>query len=251
MALPVSQSGIDYADGGFVSGTGLYPLVGDLAELAARLGSINTFDRRGNVVWLDDFEGGVSGWHKVGAGTGNALDVSSKYARSGGYAARLTSGSEEGSSCRMERYFPYPVPGKIGFEISFTIDANTETIHIGFVGLDGTTYFWGAVRYYPDDDTLKYGNTGGTFTSFATGVDLLENDYYFHTAKLVIDVVTGKYVRFILDDAEYDLSEYDYYSDPLAETPYMFAGFQIFCEKDTNPVSYVDDAILTQNEPPN
>ena len=38
----------------------------DLGELAVRLGSIVTFDRRGNVLWLDGFDSGIGAWSKGG-----------------------------------------------------------------------------------------------------------------------------------------------------------------------------------------
>ena len=44
----------------------------DLAELAARLGSIDVFDRRGNVLLLDDFESGIKKWLFGGTGSYSA-----------------------------------------------------------------------------------------------------------------------------------------------------------------------------------
>ena len=41
---------------------GMVHRVADLAELAARLGSPDVFDRRGNVLFMDSFENGQNNW---------------------------------------------------------------------------------------------------------------------------------------------------------------------------------------------
>ena len=49
--------------------------VTDLGELAARLGSIVSHDRRGDVIWLDGFEDGLDKWQPTTSGSGAAVDL--------------------------------------------------------------------------------------------------------------------------------------------------------------------------------
>jgi len=48
-----------HPDYGQAGPTSLIATVPDLGELAARLGSNNTWDRRGFILWYDDFEASV------------------------------------------------------------------------------------------------------------------------------------------------------------------------------------------------
>ena len=47
----------------------VFPLT-DMAELAARLRSIDVYDRAGDVIALDDFQSGIDQWEHSGSGSG-------------------------------------------------------------------------------------------------------------------------------------------------------------------------------------
>ncbi|GAI16225.1 unnamed protein product, partial [marine sediment metagenome] len=91
----------------------------DMAELVARLGSIVTFDRRGNIIWLDDFEGTLGKWGIETEGAGYSAQLSAEAARSGGFSAKLISPDDEEDRIGLKRWFPLPVESNIGFEFSW------------------------------------------------------------------------------------------------------------------------------------
>ena len=74
------------------------------AELAARLGSPDTFDRRGDVLWMDDFESGLK-WRTSLLGTGSLIDLTATMAASGGKCCRLVTGSANNDYAYLLRHF--------------------------------------------------------------------------------------------------------------------------------------------------
>jgi len=77
----------------------------DMGELAARLGSINTYDRRGDVIFLDSFESGLTAWSPSSACTGSDLVQSAKHARSGGFSAKFVCGSDGTRQAQLAKQY--------------------------------------------------------------------------------------------------------------------------------------------------
>ena len=225
-----------------------YILTEDLAELAARLGSICTFDRRGSIFFMDDFESGVNKWRFHGQSALGTFDSFAGYAHSGGYCGRLITRAVTNAYAQIERWFSFPQRVKMGFEISFTLDGNVSFIEWGFYGFDANEWINPLVYYDVAANKLYYGKYGGGYQEFASNVDLLQQDYCFHTAKLVVDLTTNKYVRFILNDTEYDLSTNAYNIDPYGDTPQMYAYYEIKTSGNVGAISYIDNAIITRDE---
>lgn len=226
----------------------------DMAELAARLGSIDTFDRRGDWVWGDNFEDNINKWELSAPGTGASIALSGEAARNGVSSAKLIVGEEDGSISRLRKFLPLPVDSKIGFEISFSSDTRLESIEIRVVFWTGTTTNEARFRYTPGAGSRPLELWSGGWVTFATvATQLRESTLLFHTVKLVIDTSTGQYIRLILDDLEYDISAYSYDSTSLVFAAYLEWWIQV--EGDSglgvNAVCHLDDAIITQNEPQN
>ena len=64
-----------------------------LAELAARLGSPTTYERRGALIFADIFDSGLSKWNTDTSGAGASVALTALYASVGKYSAMLTAGS--------------------------------------------------------------------------------------------------------------------------------------------------------------
>ena len=80
-------------DWGVTAGAVTTYQVTDLGELAVRLGSPISHDRRGDVIWWDDFECTLNKWQTVANGAGSSVALSDARARNGRYSALLISGS--------------------------------------------------------------------------------------------------------------------------------------------------------------
>lgn len=218
-------------------------------ELAARLGSIVTFDRHGWVVWMDDFEDGLGKCTIVDSGTGSASARATDYVRSGGYSLKLTAGSD-GLRKNMVYYFlPYPMVGKWGFEFSWRPDGNLDYLDFRAQVVDGANSHVLVVRYSYTDETLSYYDADGAWVVFATDVDLVPSDPHFNSWKLVVDFAETEYVRLLVNETSYDLSGYGGWEGVDVSALQMTVLLTHVGTSGKNAVLYVDDVIITQNEP--
>ena len=219
------------------------------AEVAARLGSISTFDRRGEVIWFDDFEDNFNKWLiAYTAGTGTAT-ISQSYARNGAQSARLVTGATSDDDVYIQHWLPYSSIGRFGFEISFTLPSTACYIEFYLRLFTGSQQLRYAIKYDSSAGTLSYWNSAGAYASFATGIAPHAYSNLFHTAKLVVDFTQRKYARFILDNTTYDLSPYAGAATTVIGNPYLIAQFSPLTRTAASITSYIDDAIVTQNEP--
>lgn len=222
-------------------------LIGN-AELAARLGSIVTYDRRGDVVWFDDFQSGLAAWTKTKGGTGADAYITADNAKRGAFCCKMISGKDEGRYMSITHYGGGLVFSKLGVEISFTLNLFITELRVPFIYYDGTNWYDTDIRLYPMDRELKYKGSDALYHSFATLIKLDTTQYVFHTLKYVIDLPNGKYNRVLLDNIVYDLS--DIALKKRTSTEYPIYSFNIMAKtaEDVTKISYVADAILTQNE---
>jgi len=219
----------------------------DLGELAARLFSPVTFDRRGDVLWLDNMEGTERTWVPFGTGTGHKAEHSPEQARSGFCSMKLTTGSTLGNYEQLEKYLPYPALSKIGFEISFTVTGHMAEF-LWYIRLyNGSDYYEGRLRF-TYSTTLWEIYDNGTWRTVKTGT-VNESQYIFNTMKLVCDFNTNEYVRLILNETEYDLSSYSLTTSNSTVKPTLNLLVKVTNRTASNWVEYFDDCIVTQNEP--
>jgi len=223
--------------------------VDDLAELAARLGSIHTFDRRGDVVTLETFEQGLGRWTSSLLGDDAAATVSPTTYRTGGYSAKLISGTGEAPTATMAIYHATPVLSPHGFEYSFTVDPDAVSITAYALIFTPTHAIRTRIRY-----TVATGNLDclvglDTWQSVATGLDLDTRTGLFHILKWVIDPDTRYYVRCILDAAVYDMATIPCYAPASAIATHILFQVELNGDGTTSATIYLDNVIITQDEP--
>lgn len=221
----------------------------DIGELAVRLGSIVTFDRRGDVYWFDDFEDDITKWMVGGDDATYEVVWSPVATHKGAFSIELKAGSG-GSYYAYMRKYAAPIPlTRLGFECWYTINSNSEYIDITIGRCESGEVTYGTLRLKPATRELQYEDSKGNYQTFKTLASLETTVYHFAPMKLVIDLVTGKYVRALFLDKEYDLSSYSLRTASTAAK--LSTWMQIYHkgEDGTNRSIYVDNVILTQNEP--
>lgn len=221
-----------------------------LAEHAARLGSIHTFDRRGDVISQDSFEQGLSKWLVTTGGTGAGVAVSADFARSGGLSARLIPGSEALAFARIEHTDAYLVLSKIGFEFAWMHYTAVGYLQLRML-IEGTSSYLDArIRYDHPSKVWEYYDEDGNWQPFVTDIEYSPYQSLFNLVKLVVDPVEETYVRAITNDVSTPLTSYKMRRVASAGT----AKLRLIIDAITGVGGnggriYIDDTIFTQNEP--
>ena len=219
------------------------------AELAARLGSINTFERRGNTVWIDDFESTSLKWTTGGSGTYRSHVLSAAYSRNGNCSMKLTAGEGIGGTVYIQKYAPLQKLGKIGLEGSFTLDSDTKEFAIAFLVHTGTRLYRAMCRYSFADKTFDYEDSPDSWVNILSDIRLTTSVITFNTMKMVIDTAKGEYLRLLCNTHSMDLSGIPIYSVEDTDTsPRCLIYFRHASDHDDVKSIYLDDVIFTQNE---
>ena len=221
----------------------------DVAELAARLGSINTYDRRGNVMFMEDFEGGTLFWNTEGVGTGNSAALSTVWAKSGSQSCALTAGAGALGQSYIYRDLLVKVIGNIGLESSFTVDPDTSYVFMSLRYYNGAGYVEGGIRYDNANNKIQYLNSGNTYTDLITNLKINTQTKQFSTWKMVLDLSNSEYERVMVNDEDVDMDGIDLKSVVAANSKYIMIRIRHDSSHADAKTIYVDDVILTQNEP--
>lgn len=226
----------------------IYPIL-DVGELAARLGSVNTFDRRGNVMWLDDFEDTLMKWNSNQTMGGTRLFQTAEAARSGAFSVKMITPNAADTDTYLFRYIPLPALSKIGLEFSYAMYLQIKYIYIILKFGDSDGQYEVRLRYDRYNTTMAYLNSGGTYTDLS-GTPSHQLLYHnWNTIKLVVDYETKKYVRALLNSFSWDLSDIAPKFNAGVYTPALYIEARITNKTIGDHYIYLDDVILTQNEP--
>jgi len=220
----------------------------DDAELAARLGSVDTFDRRGNVAWMDDFEAPVSKWSLIGDGLDNEQAITVVHSRMGSQSLMLKAGTTNTQSAEAATIIPYRIDGRIGFEYSWTRGFGMDNMALYLRTFTGAAYVFSGLRFTGATGTLAYYDSAGNFQPIEAGISMAESDYSFTPMKLVIDTDRGYYVRALLSEHEWDLSAHRCRTGAVGTAASIRPTIEYYGGAIAPSPSYIDCAILTINE---
>ena len=221
----------------------------DLGELAVRLGSPVSFDRRGNVVFLDDFEGGVNSWSWAFSGEGGSINATVYPTFKGSYAVNIVPEPVIGGQGEITKVLSYPVESKVGIEVAFVVPALMDYFFVGAYFFEPTIYYASMFRYYHGDGTLKINDPEPDWVTVATLGPVAEGYNKFQIVKMVVDLETKKYERLIFNNVEYDISAYLIATDDADGDKYLNLYIGCVNGKTGEIELIVDNVILTQNEP--
>lgn len=221
----------------------------DMAELAVRLGSPDIFHRLGDVVFIDSFENGLKRWGRDTYEGLATVEVSAKRHKTGGFSCMLISPDGAEDYCGIYTGSSFYIGGKIGFEYSFAGDTYGKNIKITISIYDGENVLSGAVLINNLDKTLSYLKPVAGFTVFETGIKVVQEEHIWNTWKLIIDMDTEEYVKLILNQNVYTLTGKDLTKAVNDAAPFILVRCSMQQLQDTDTTLYIDDCILTQNEP--
>lgn len=221
----------------------------DAGELAVRLGSIVSFNREGNVIFLDDFSHTLSAW--VETTTGGIADVYPvcNPTMHGGIAILLKTGAAEDTWAEINHILYYPGGASIGLEVSFVPVPEMKYLFLRGLFFDGDNVLRFRVRYNHENGELRVYTDEDTYAWVATPGIQREGYGCFVTMKLVGNIVTKKYTRIIFNGEEYDASTFPIYEEPDDESRSMAVLLRAVASDAGSAEVVVDNVIVTQNEP--
>lgn len=237
------------ADYGIYSETPVATGIADPGEAAARLGSINVYDRRGWTVWMDDFEAPAIRWkpYSLSGGVDPILDT--VQALRGAQSVYCSTGATAGSKSYIKRKFPLFRRGKVGIEI--WLGGNTTSPGYAYMkadmadGVNISTAEW---RLYIDTNKL-YIVSGRAEVLVSSRVFALITDKLFIPIKIVADMDTDLFTRIMAGPDETDISAYPLGTSLPAATDYVDIEIGIVGADVAAMSAWLDNFILTQNEP--
>lgn len=223
--------------------------ISDMGEVAARLGSIVIYDKRGDVAFFDAFEEPVLTWAKTEDDA--SVYHSSRDVKSGSQAVELDTdgGIEDWGS--IQKSFSILPSKRLGFEVSFG-GATAGWLFIDVYYYDGKYLYRARARFDESGNLEVWDKDLADFTLVAA-MGVLHGGLglnFFYTMKLVADFETGKYVRLMFSTYEWDISTISLYKDDAPVSPYLYVDIGRYNKTaGTFRTSSVDDFILTQAEP--
>lgn len=233
----------EYAPKGF-----LYRNI-DPTELAVRLGSVNTFNRSGDVIFQDGFESGLAAFYDLAPGTGAETDITPVTSRNGGFSCKMISGLYNDDATSLSKNLAYPFITKIGFEFSFSLTSTLVEIYASIIIYTDTEQLKATIEIEPSNKRISYYANDGSWPIIISDLNFTTGAQWFYTIKFIVDFENRIFDNlFFLKDV-YDLSMYGLRITAGTYAPLLSTRVYIYPTSDVNRTLYVDDWIVTINEP--
>ena len=247
----------------------------DTAELAVRIGSPITLHRSGRVIYLTGFEIDVNDWTFFSGGVGaEAMEwwggdggEAAKQPLRGSGAMKLTISDDDDDNGfyvnQAIKVLPAVWSGKLGIEMTFAIDDNVERIVLELSYDDGDTVVTGAIMIDAANSKLLYfdGDTEEDIADYTEFADMPGNTLQppelvslrWCNVKMILSSDLGEFTNFIFNGRSFadELAGVETLSASSSVTAFerLKIGIHAFGDDNSQGVLYVDDVILTQDEP--
>lgn len=238
-----------YADYGGRGPKSVVHALYDLGELAVRLGGIHSIDRLGDIFLVDSFENGIENCTVFTHGVGSSVSLSGAKHKTGGFSCKFVSGSTLGKLAQIDLATPYPQISNMGAEFSFMLVSDVYQVSITLWVFTSTTYKGLYLKYYPGDDALYYEDIDFYEKELDLDADFRYADDCFNTIKMVGDFENGNWLRVITNKGVYDLSGIELFGETGIYDPMVKFRIQVYSASGDNAIVYIDDVMLTLNEP--
>ena len=221
----------------------------DLGELAVRLGSPVTYDRRGTVYWLTDFEEGIEGTLNGGDGTGWEVRATHHHSVRGYLCARLTGGSTGNLTASVGKRLSPALFTTYGLEVTFSCESDLSQVLVILQYNDGTTRHYTSLQIVPSTGEVDYRGSDGNYHLLGY-VDIDNDDPdLFYTVKIVSDLITDQWVRVLFNQTEFDMTGIDIYTNADASQPRIEVTAGVISAAAHNGIAYIDSMIVTVGDP--
>jgi hypothetical protein len=220
----------------------------DSAELAARQGINSFFDRRGNIVWYDDFEAANAQKWKTGGSGGGTAAISTERAWMGNSSMKVSTAGTDTSYQTLSKYYSLPMERQMGAEVMFHIYAGDPQVLMTLSGYTGTHLNRAEVYYDDELGKLYYRDAADNWQELTVVDGYSPTLEQWIPMKLVVDWDLGEYLRIFFGGTIYDMTGIPYFRLASATLQRVITQLQIATTDDEVATVYFDNFIFTQNE---
>lgn len=224
-------------------------VLGDMAELAVRLGSPIAGGRLGDVVWFSQMDQGIAPFDYTLDGTGADLNIVSHQAEYGGYCLTLTAGSDGLGRVVVEHNSNRYEDSKHGLEVHAAFITEFDTFDFAFELYDGSTNHVAEFRLSATDGEYQYRTGSTTWVSVGTMPDLVSSKVVWHTLKLLVDPLENEFVRFSHGETVINLQGISLWDVSNSNEAKLRVRTNFNGRSGNNDMCLLDLIILTVNEP--
>lgn len=221
----------------------------DMGELAARMNSIVTYDRRGEVLFMDDFSQGIGTYQKLGSGGVGDFILSTANPLWHGFHGRLVTDTANNANEEFFKQFSSSEIGRIGFETSISMTADTSEVDLKIFQYDGLVQKQFKLIIDNKNNLMQVLNEAGNAVTVIALPWFNSVAGTYRYIKLVCDFDTMKYVRVQIDKFEYDLKDYTGFTSAISEQYGYRVGLIVFTRSAASITADVGHVIITGSEP--
>ena len=221
----------------------------DLAEHAVRLGVISSIDRSGEILIFENFGDSLGRGTIALGGWGAESDISSVKFRNGGFSLKMKSGNDTRSYVIYGLNTPYPSLSNYGLEAWFYLDSNVDFCRLSLSYYDGVYSNEYIINFNIVDENIKIFDSDGNWQDVDISFKYASVNQPFIGVKLTVDLVNGIFKQLKILNTVYDISSYSAYRTLDATIKSILANFRVNSVDGEYGIIYLDNMIITQNEP--
>lgn len=217
------------------------------SELAARLGSLVSWDWRGNVYYSTDFSCGSGSLFKYMLGTGALIDVSPVHWLHGGYSLKMIAGDANEDYARIRGNLSYPPSSRMGLQVAWSSVGSVPWVQICVKRSVGARVYAPKLRWTVGPASVSILKADGNWQNLGL-CPLPDDDEAFSYMKLVVDFDSLEYVRAMVGAVEYDISDYAVWQEGAGSLNAVYFEVEVISDGAADEGVYLDHVVLTVNE---
>jgi len=208
----------------------------NIDELSARISPYFSVDRKGTLLWHDDFESLATKWVFIPSTIGTAV-ISGNRAWTGDNSLKITTDAVIGDSLTFVKVLSAPFIHQNGLETCFFVSTGKPSIEFYLDGYNGGYYYEAGFRYDYNTATIYYENESAGWMALPKKDPVEPTREHWVPVKIVADWDKLEYVRVLFGGTQYDLGGIKLYS--VASSTQQHIRPQIKTIAETNDVATV------------
>lgn len=220
----------------------------DMGELAARLGSPQIYDRRGEILYIETFKHGFRPWQNWATGANAVVELDEIRTHTDGFSLLMRGGSDGDRDAIIRRILPLVNMSSIGIEIRAMVNDDINYLRTSLYIYDGSSLYFVYAIYYAQTDILKILDSDGSEVTISTGFNLSTAYETFNFMKFTVDWINKTYKRGLFNGNEIDISAYSIQQTASALSPHIIIDIRLQSTDGNNGEVFLDNIIITRNE---